>query len=1246
MTLKKPPLSLLAAILLFSNLVNGQQIFKGEKAREIISFAKTVRTSPLTDIPSYIEFDDSQQLTVEAVFALLKKKYKLNSEYGFILLNEHTDKMNHVHYRFQQTFNGKPIETGVILMHVKNDIVYSLNGLGFNSISSATNASISESSALNLAKNFVGAETYKWEIPAEEDHLKAEQDDITASYFPKGNLVYMQPKLSDKNLRLAYKFNIYAHHPVSRQEIYVDALNGEIIFVNKIIKHIDVPGTATTGYSNVRTIVTDSTSATNYRLRESGRGNGVETYNMLQGTNYASAVDFTDTDNNWTNVNTNLDQYATDAHWGSEVTYDYYNLEHSRNSIDNAGFALKNYIHYDVNYNNAFWDGSRMTFGDGNGTTTTPLVALDISGHEVTHGLTTFTANLVYQDESGGLNESFSDIFGTCIENYGRPTDWNWTIGEDIGITIRSMSNPGTYGDPDTYMGTNWIAAGGPDNGGVHSNSGVQNYWFYLLTDGGSGTNDNGDAYTVTGQGFTTASEIAFRNLTMYLTPSSTFADARFYAIQSAVDLFGSCSPEVEATTNAWYAVGVGNPYVPYALADFTSDTLFCSAPISVNFQNLSINGTSFTWDFGDGTSTSSALNPSHTYSATGTYDVSLIADGGTCGIDTLILTNHITIDNSVPCVITFPQSGIAPTQSACDGTIYDSGGITGNYGNMEDAEMTIAPLGADSVELFFTSFAIEPGNGPTCNYDYLEVYDGNSSAAPLLATYCDNNPPPASITSTGNAMTIVFHSDQSLTYSGFQLDWQCHLSNTPPIADFESQDTSTCSGNVQFTDLSANGPTSWLWSFGDNNTSTMQNPVHTYSTSGIYTVKLVTSNTQGSDSITYTNYIDVDLLNAPTVFGDSVCENQTGILTASGIGVPNWYAAMAGGSILDQGNTFTTPVLTANTTYYVSDYQAGPNFTAGAPSSAIGTGGYFNGDQGLIFNCTQACTLRTVDVVAGSAGNRTIELRNSAGTVLQSVTVNIPNTPNQFQTIVLDMPIPVGNNLVLGTANGSNPDLYRNNSGGTYPYTSSNGIISITGTTATASGYYYFFYNWDVESPGCESDRVPILAEVFPDFNLSITNVPAIACSYQTAIQLSANTPSGQWSANCANCIDANTGVFQPNQAGIGAWAVSYTASNNCEKTVTEYIVVESCLGVDENEAPEISIFPNPSHSNVTIALNADAVNSVVITDVSGKTIERFITNSNQIEVNASAYESGLYFFNFLNTRGESIKVEKFIKE
>ena len=131
-------------------------------------------------------------------------------------------------------------------------------------------------------------------------------------------------------------------------------------------------------------------------------------------------------------------------------------------------------------------------------------------------------------------------------------------------------------------------------------------------------------------QGWEISSAIAFRNLTVYLSESSQYLDARFYAIQSAVDLYGACTPEVEACTDAWYAVGVGPAYSNTVIADFEAspDSIFCSAPVTVDFTNLSVNAFDFEWDFGDGSPVSTASSPSHTYTDVDSFTVSLIADG------------------------------------------------------------------------------------------------------------------------------------------------------------------------------------------------------------------------------------------------------------------------------------------------------------------------------------------------------------------------------------------------------------------------------------------------------------------------------------------------------------------------------------------------------------------------------------------------------------------------------------------
>jgi bacillolysin len=528
----------------------------------------------------YAEFVDFKNVPIafnKGAVVLADDNGKTSTSSAAILKNSDKDNLNMEHYRYQQSYNGIPVEHATYIMHVKNNNVISQNGKWVKNFPSqlTTTATLSTNDALNKAMNFVGAQKYKWQLPAEEAFIKREQNNPSATFYPTIQLVYYsgEEDVVPAAMRLAYKLDIYAQYPMSRQYVFVDAVSGNILGSRSLIHTTNAAGTAVTAYSGTQAITTDNTGTT-FRLRETGRGLGINTYNMkAAGTSYAAAVDFTDADNNWNNVNTNKDQYATDGHWGTEKTYDYYFSKFGRSSVDNAGFALNSYVHTNLvafgygNNVNAFWDGSRMTYGDGDATYS-PLTALDIAGHEITHGVTERSSNLAYNKESGAMNEGFSDIFGTAIEFYAKGTSGNWTIGENIGASFRSMSNPNAFSQPDTYGGTYWVsvtnctATNNNDQCGVHTNSGVLNFWFYTLSQGGSGTNDIGSAYTVTGIGIDKAAAIAYRTNTTYLISTSTYANARTAAIQSAIDLYGAGSAEVIATTNAWYAVGVGAAYV------------------------------------------------------------------------------------------------------------------------------------------------------------------------------------------------------------------------------------------------------------------------------------------------------------------------------------------------------------------------------------------------------------------------------------------------------------------------------------------------------------------------------------------------------------------------------------------------------------------------------------------------------------------------------------------------------------
>ncbi len=504
--------------------------------------------------PTLIVLSENQNYSRNNLSGITQDLLNLNQGSTLEFIKQDTDELGFTHDGYTQFYRGLPVEFAQIKIHAKEGQVTSLTNTTVNISDLEVRPTMSSASALNVAKGFVNATSYMWE--------DAQSSALMDYQAPTGELMILGPIAGVNNqAKLVYKFDIYASEPVYRADVYVDAHNGAVVFENKRIHHADTPATGSSLYNGTVSFMADSFSS-GYRLRQTTDGNGIETYDMGGSTNYSSASDVVSSTTNFSGST----DIGVQAHWGAEQTHQYFMQKHNRNSYTGSGTVIRSYVSYSRNYVNAFWNGSVMTYGDGDGVNYGPLVSLDIVGHEITHGVTEYAANLVYSYESGALNESFSDIFGESIEFFGAGTN-DWLMGDQIGAggsggALRSMSNPNQFGDPDTYLGTNWYTGSG-DNGGVHYNSGVQNFWFYLLTVGGTGTNDFGDPFDVPAIGMEAAAAIAYRNLTVYLSTNSQYSDARDGAIQSAIDLYGQNSPEVEAVTLAWAAVGVGRIIPP-----------------------------------------------------------------------------------------------------------------------------------------------------------------------------------------------------------------------------------------------------------------------------------------------------------------------------------------------------------------------------------------------------------------------------------------------------------------------------------------------------------------------------------------------------------------------------------------------------------------------------------------------------------------------------------------------------------
>ncbi len=487
------------------------------------------------------------------------------------VLRTETDELGGAHIRYQQYFHGVKVEHAVLTAHARGGALQTVSGEVYLP-AAALNAQpvLIADRALERALAAVGAKKYMWEDAREEAGLRARNHDARATYRPTGELVFVTPAgartaSGPAPVVLAWKFNVYAKAPISRELLYVDARTGAVVLRDAIIKHVNAPGTFATRYSGSKISNSDAFGG-GFRLRETTRGKGVTTLNCQTGTVFADAVDFIDNDNNWTAAeydNSTKDNAALDAHLGAQATQDYWVSQHNRDSFDDRGAVLLSFVHFDMGMENAFWDGTEMVYGDG-GSRFDALTCVDVCAHEVGHAVCETTANLVYRDESGAINESLSDIWGACVENHFDPTKDHWLIGEDIDRIepcLRSMIDPNDQDQPDTYQGVMWDPAQE-----VHTNSGVMNFWFYLLTDGGTGTNDNGTPYLVSGINITKAARITYRAERLYMTPNTDYADAVRCTMQAAIDLYGYSSPEATAVGQAWRAVGLSNDAPPTLL--------------------------------------------------------------------------------------------------------------------------------------------------------------------------------------------------------------------------------------------------------------------------------------------------------------------------------------------------------------------------------------------------------------------------------------------------------------------------------------------------------------------------------------------------------------------------------------------------------------------------------------------------------------------------------------------------------
>jgi thermolysin len=484
-----------------------------------------------------------------------QRESKQEARNNFELLSAEQDDLGLTHVRLNQVHQGVPVFGGQIITHLDNERAQPLSGQSFVVGDVKTKPVLTPEKALQKAKEKLG---YAGEF--------AREPEVELVLLP--HAVFKEEQ--DTRVTLVYRVELLVEDGSAKMglhQYFVDARDGSIVWYYDNLMR----GTGNSIYSGTVTVPSTVSVIFGrplrfvYGIQDLGRG-GMYVTDMNNGTE-GTGVPFTDDDDIWGDgTNNNRQSAAVDAHYGAGLTWDYFLSTYGRPGIDGNKYRLRSRVHYGRNESNAYWNGEDVAYGDGNGN---PFVTIDIVGHEITHGLTQMTANLIYNKESGALNESFSDIFGTMVEHYsGRNPDY--LIGEDRGRAIRSLANPSAFDQPDHYskrvFQANCTPSNANDKCGVHYNSGISNNAFYLLAEGGANATSR---ISVPAIGRDRAARIFYRALTTYLTRTSKFIDARNATLRAAADLYPTYVRD--AVARAWDAVGV-EAYTHVATGDFNGD--------------------------------------------------------------------------------------------------------------------------------------------------------------------------------------------------------------------------------------------------------------------------------------------------------------------------------------------------------------------------------------------------------------------------------------------------------------------------------------------------------------------------------------------------------------------------------------------------------------------------------------------------------------------------------------------------
>lgn len=500
---------------------------------------------------------EPKSITRLDIFESNKSDLHLAPQTNMKLWTTYEDNKNNVHDRYHQYHKNIKITGASVVVHSQENYVSHLTGhLETRLINLPDKPTIAKNEAIKIADQMMALDLQNQENIITKTSITPKTESTVLTYI---NEFY--PK-NHGNIVLAYEIvqsvNVW-NKPIKKVH-YLNAMTGQpIITISKIALH-KAKGKGDSNYYGQVSFDHDSIAPNEFILQDLTRGDGIFVNNLKTNESY------TNEKSEWKFTDPN-DKAAIDVIYGAQHFYDLLKNKYNFNSLDNKGFPLVANVNNFL-YSNAFWNGQSTTYGGGDCNNYKSFTTLDVVGHEFAHGLTEFNSGLIYQGESGAINESISDIFGKALEFYTQPAQFSWIIGNKIPRTgndpFRSMSNPNSLYQPKNYKGDYWSI----NPYAVHTNSGVMNYWFYLMVNGGTGKTEKNVPYSVKAIGMDKALEIVFLLNTAYLTENSDYLLTYEYSKLIAEDLYGTNSDEYNTVVNAWQAVGL--PEVPQVNQNLT----------------------------------------------------------------------------------------------------------------------------------------------------------------------------------------------------------------------------------------------------------------------------------------------------------------------------------------------------------------------------------------------------------------------------------------------------------------------------------------------------------------------------------------------------------------------------------------------------------------------------------------------------------------------------------------------------